>query len=213
MIPPHSTLLLFSAAALALLVVPGPSVLYIVGQALRGGPRRGAVATLGIHAGSLVHVAAAVVGLSALLASSAQAFAVVRLIGAGYLVVLGLRMLFSASAETLEPAAPAAFRRVFWRGALVNSLNPKTALFFMAFLPQFVDTRRGHVPEQVAVLGPVFILLGLVSDSTWAMLAGTLGGRLRRGGRILRWQPRISGCIFIGLGLAAAEVSAPSSRE
>jgi len=209
-IPAGSTLLLFCAAALALLVVPGPSVLYIVGQALRGGRRSGAVATLGVHTGSLVHVAAAVVGLSALLASSAQAFTVVRLAGAGYLVVLGLRMLLAGAQEAAEPAAPAGFRRVFWRGALVNSLNPKTALFFMAFLPQFVDTRHGHVAAQVAVLGLTFIGLGLISDSAWALLAGTVGGRLREHGRVLRWQPRISGCIFIGLGLTAAEVSAPS---
>jgi threonine/homoserine/homoserine lactone efflux protein len=208
--PAGSSLLVFCAAALALLAVPGPAVLYIVGQALRGGRRHGAVATLGVHTGSLVHVAAAVAGLSALLASSANAFSVVRLVGAGYLIVLGLRMLLHGSAQPPQPAAAAGLRRVFWRGALVNSLNPKTALFFMAFLPQFVDTRRGHVPEQVALLGLTFILLGLVSDSAWAMLAGTLGGRLRGGGRVLRWQPRISGCIFIGLGLTAAEVSGPT---
>jgi threonine/homoserine/homoserine lactone efflux protein len=99
------------------------------------------------------------------------------------------------------------------RGALVNTLNPKTALFFMAFLPQFVDPHRGHVPEQVAALGLTFILLGLMSDSTWAMLAGTLGPRLRASGRVMRWQPRVSGCLFIGLGVAAAGTSGPSSRS
>ena len=210
--PTSSTLLLFSAAALALLVVPGPSVLYIVGQGLRDGRRAGAVATLGVHTGSLVHVAAAVAGLSALLASSADAFSMVRIVGAAYLIVLGIRMVASGASGQIRAAAPAGLRRVYLRGALVNTLNPKTALFFMAFLPQFVDPRRGHVPEQVAALGLTFILLGLVSDSTWAMLAGTLGPRLRAGGRLVRWQPRVSGCLFIGLGLAAADTAGPSSQ-
>ncbi|MGN6378511.1 MAG: LysE family translocator [Gaiellales bacterium] len=190
--------------------MPGPSVLYIVGQGLRDGRRAGAVATLGVHIGSLVHVAAAVAGLSALLASSADAFSVIRVAGAAYLIVLGIRMLVSPAHGELRAAEPAGLRRVFWRGALVNTLNPKTALFFMAFLPQFVDPRRGAVPEQVAALGLTFILLGLMSDSTWAMLAGTLGQRLRRSGRLLRWQPRVSGCLFIGLGLAAADTAAPT---
>jgi threonine/homoserine/homoserine lactone efflux protein len=212
-VPTSSTLLLFSAAALALLVVPGPSVLYIVGQGLRDGRRAGAVATLGVHTGSLVHVAAAVVGLSALLASSADAFSVVRIIGAAYLIVLGIRMVVSGAAGRLQAAEPTALRRVYLRGALVNTLNPKTALFFMAFLPQFVDPARGHVPEQVAALGLTFIVLGLMSDSTWAMLAGTFGPRLRATGRLTRWQPRVSGCLFIGLGVAAAGTSAPSSRS
>lgn len=211
--PTSSTLLLFSAAALALLVVPGPSVLYIVGQGLRGGRRAGAVATLGVHTGSLVHVAAAVVGLSALLASSADAFSVVRIAGAAYVIVLGIRMLVSGTSGRIHAAEPARLRRVYMRGALVNTLNPKTALFFMAFLPQFVDPRRGHVPDQVAALGLTFILLGLMSDSTWAMAAGTLGPRLRAGGRLMRWQPNVSGCLFIGLGVAAAGTSGPSSRS
>jgi threonine/homoserine/homoserine lactone efflux protein len=212
-VPTSSTLLLFSAAALALLVVPGPSVLYIVGQGLRGGRRAGAVATLGVHTGSLVHVAAAVVGLSALLASSADAFSVVRIAGAAYVIVLGIRMLVSGTSGRIHAAEPARLRRVYMRGALVNTLNPKTALFFMAFLPQFVDPRRGHVPDQVAALGLTFILLGLMSDSTWAMAAGTLGPRLRAGGRLMRWQPNVSGCLFIGLGVAAAGTSGPSSRS
>jgi threonine/homoserine/homoserine lactone efflux protein len=212
-VPTSSTLLLFSAAALALLVVPGPSVLYIVGQGLRGGRRAGAVATLGVHTGSLVHVAAAVVGLSALLASSADAFSVVRIAGAAYVIVLGIRMLVSGTSGRIQAAEPARLRRVYMRGALVNTLNPKTALFFMAFLPQFVDPRRGHVPDQVAALGLTFILLGLMSDSTWAMAAGTLGPRLRAGGRLMRWQPNVSGCLFIGLGVAAAGTSGPSSRS
>jgi threonine/homoserine/homoserine lactone efflux protein len=212
-VPTSSTLLLFSAAALALLVVPGPSVLYIVGQGLRGGRRAGAVATLGVHTGSLVHVAAAVVGLSALLASSADAFSVVRIAGAAYVIVLGIRMLVSGTSGRIHAAEPARLRRVYMRGALVNTLNPKTALFFMAFLPQFVDPRRGHVPDQVAALGLTFILLGLMSDSTWAMAAGTLGPRLRAGGRLMRWQPSVSGCLFIGLGVAAAGTSGPSSRS
>ena len=211
--PTSSTLLLFSAAALALLVVPGPSVLYIVGQGLRDGRRAGAVATLGVHTGSLVHVAAAVAGLSALLASSADAFSVVRFIGAAYLMALGIRMLVSGASGPLEAAEPAGLRRVYLRGALVNTLNPKTALFFMAFLPQFVDPGRGHVPEQVAALGLTFILLGLMSDSAWAMAAGTLGPRRRASGRLMRWQPRVSGCLFIGLGAAAAGTAGPTSRS
>ena len=211
--PPESSLLVFAAAALALLVVPGPSVLYIVGQGVRDGRRAGAVATLGVHTGTLVHIAAAVVGLSALLASSASAFGVVRVVGAGYLIAMGLRMLLARPpAEDAAPPAPPGLRRVYLRGVLVNALNPKTALFFVAFLPQFVDPRRGSPAEQVAVLGATFVVLGLCSDTTWAMLAGTLGERLRRSERFRRWQPRVSGALFVGLGAAAADTAPVRAR-
>ncbi len=210
--PTQSTLLVFAAAALALLAVPGPSVLYIVGQGVRDGRRAGAVATLGVHTGTLVHIAAAVAGLSALLASSASAFAVVRVVGAGYLIVMGLRMLLVRPPDAdASPGRPRGLRRVYLRGVLVNALNPKTALFFVAFLPQFVDPRRGSPAKQIVALGATFVLLGLVSDSTWAMVAGTLGERLRTSTRFQRWQPRVSGCLFIGLGAAAAD-TAPVSR-
>ena len=160
--PDASTLGLFSLAALALLVIPGPAVTYIVMRSVDQGRTAGFVSILGIHTGSAVHVAAAVVGLSALLASSASAFTVVKLAGAAYLIFIGLRRLLTPEpAPDAEPVRTG-LRRVYVQGFVVNLLNPKTALFFLAFLPQFVDPARGAVPLQVAILGVLFIGLGLL---------------------------------------------------
>jgi threonine/homoserine/homoserine lactone efflux protein len=199
--PDSSALWLFAAAAIALLLVPGPAVLYIVVQSAEQGRRVGLASVAGIHLGTLVHVAAAVVGLSAIIVASAVAFSAVKYAGAAYLVYLGIRKLLER-----PPAAPAAarrepLRRAFVRGAVVNILNPKTALFFLAFLPQFVDADRGSVWSQVLVLGLTFVGLGLVSDSLYALAAGTLGGLLRRWRSVLHYG---SGVVFVGLGAAAA---------
>jgi len=213
-VPDPSRLALFVGAALALLVVPGPAVLYIVTQSIGQGRRAGLASTGGIFTGTLVHVTAATVGLSALLASSASAFDVVKYLGAAYLIVVGLRRLFG-----LEPAAEDAPRpearslgRLYRQGIVVNVLNPKTALFFLAFLPQFVDPSRGAAWAQILLLGLLFALLGLASDSTWALVAGTLGERLRRSTRFPRVQRYVSGTIFVGLGAVAA-LSAPVKQS
>jgi len=190
---------------MVLLVIPGPAVFYILSRTIGHGRLAGVVSAAGIAVGSLFHVAAAVLGLSALLASSARAFSVVKYLGAAYLVFLGVRMLLSR--RSLQIAAPEnglSLGRIFAQGVLVNLLNPKTALFFLAFLPQFVDPSRGHVSSQILFLGISFALLGLSSDSCWAMLAGTLAETLRGNLRWLRAQRSISGGALIALGLATA---------
>ena len=197
---------LFAVAAIALLVVPGPAVLYIVSRSVEQGRRAGLVSVAGIHAATLVHLVAALVGLSAVLASSALAFAAVKYAGAAYLVWLGLRMLFSRAVESDAPVIAPRRKgaRLFREGFVVNLLNPKTALFFLALLPQFVDVGRGHVPVQIAVLGMVFIALGLVSDGCYAFAAAAAGEQLRRRrgwGTVERY---VSGLVMVGLGMTAA---------
>ena len=160
--PTPSTIALFSLAAVALAVVPGPAVAYIVTQSVDKGRRAGLVSALGVASGGIVHVAAAIVGLSALIASSATAFTAVKLVGAAYLIVVGIRRILGQDDEESTEAAPADLRRLYRQGAVVNVLNPKTALFFLAFLPQFVDPDRGSVTLQIAVLGLLFAAIALV---------------------------------------------------
>lgn len=208
--PTPSTFGVFAVAALALLAVPGPSVLYIVTQSIRDGRRAGLVSMLGIQTGALVHVTAAALGLSALLVSSAAAFDAVRFAGAAYLVYLGVRRLLGHDEPDLSDSRERmGLRRLYTQGIVVNVLNPKTALFFLALLPQFVDPARGPIVVQVLVLGLVFIALALVSDGTWAVFAGTFGERLRYSRAFTRVQRYVSGSIFVGLGLVAA-LSAPA---
>jgi threonine/homoserine/homoserine lactone efflux protein len=203
--PDTTTLLLFMGAALALLVVPGPAVLYIVARSIEGGTRAGLVSILGIHCGSLVHIAAASLGISSLLVSSALAFNVVKYLGAAYLVFLGIRTLLRREqGEVREPRQQARRRRIFGEGIVVNVLNPKTALFFFAFLPQFVDVEQGHVGLQMLVLGLVFVVLGLVSDGAWAVAAGVTAERLRTRAGFLRARRWVSGGVYLGLGLVTA---------
>jgi threonine/homoserine/homoserine lactone efflux protein len=202
---------LFVLAAIALLIVPGPSVLYVVSQSVEGGPRAGLTSTLGIHLGTLVHVTAATIGLSSLLVSSARAYDAVKFAGAAYLIFLGIRALLGRSGS--EPQAlEVEARRRLTRGATVQILNPKTALFFFAFLPQFVDTKAGSTGLQIFVLGLTFTVLGLISDGTYALAAGALAGRLRtsRGAAVLsRWAP---GTVLVGLGVVAALAGPRRSR-
>src|ERR1700736_1025197 len=157
MIPSHSSLVLFVSAALLLLVIPGPAVFYILGRSIGQGRVAGLVSALGISVGSLVHTAAASVGLSALLMSSAIAFGIVKYLGAAYLIYLGVQKLrHEDSAELSGDAPPVKLSRIFAQGIVVNVLNPKAALFFFAFLPQFVDPTRGHVAAQILFLGVLF---------------------------------------------------------
>jgi threonine/homoserine/homoserine lactone efflux protein len=206
--PDASTFALFIVAALVLLVVPGPSVLYIVARSIEGGRTAGLVSVLGVQTGAMVHIAFAAVGLSAILASSAVAFSVVKWFGAAYLVWLGLRQIFGRDEGykdvTVEPAR---LSRVFSQGVIVNILNPKTALFFLAFLPQFVDPARGAAWTQILLLGATFVILALCSDGLYALLSGTAGGWLRRrmkGATFRRGQRFVSGGILIALGAVAA---------
>jgi threonine/homoserine/homoserine lactone efflux protein len=204
-IPDPGSLVLFVAAALALLVVPGPAVLYVVARSIHQGRRAGLASVLGIHTGTLVHIAAATAGLSALILSSAVAFTAVKLAGAAYLVGLGLWTLFWRRAEAeISFGGERALRRVFAQGIVVNVLNPKTALFFVAFLPQFVDPDAGTPALQIAFLGLLFAALGLVTDSLWAVVAGTAGGLLRGSRRFLLAQRCVAGSVYVGLGVATA---------
>lgn len=203
MIPDPGTLAVFALASLALAVVPGPAVLYIVAQSVHGGRRAGVVSAFGVASGGMVHVLAAVIGLSALLAASAEAFTAVKIIGAAYLIWLGIRTLLSADDRIGGRAAERTLGRTFRQGVVVNVLNPKTALFFLAFLPQFVDPHES-TRGQLALLGGIFVVIALSSDLLWALVAGTAGAVLRRSRTFLRVQRYVSGTIFVGLGALAA---------
>lgn len=205
-IPSTANLALFVSAALILLAIPGPAVLYIIAQSVEQGRKAGLVSDLGIHAATLVHVLAAALGLSALLASSALAFSIVKYAGAAYLIWLGLKKICTRPAAASIDAPPKArgYGRMFRDGFIVNLLNPKTALFFMAFLPQFVDVGRGHVAAQVAFLGLVFTLLGLASDACYALAASAAGQWLRRSRGYLHFERYVGGAMLIGLGITAA---------
>ena len=192
---------LFGLAALALLVIPGPSVLFVVFQSAEQGRRVGLASVGGIHLGTLVHVAAAAAGLSALIVASSLAFSAVKYAGAVYLVYLGVRKFLDRDAETQIERGPEPLRRAVVRGMVVNVLNPKTALFFLAFLPQFVVPDRGGVWSQALVLGFVFVGLGLITDSLYAVAAGTVGGVLNGRRNAVRYG---SGIVFIALGATAA---------
>lgn len=209
--PDLPTLLTFALAALALLVIPGPSVLYIVARSLHQGRRLGLISALGVQTGGLVHVLAATVGVSALVMSSALLFSALKFLGAGYLIWLGVRTLRSPQEELALPV-PTRQRpaQAYWQGALVNALNPKTALFFLAFLPQFVHPQRGPVAAQTLTLGLLFLALATLSDSTYALLAGTLGERLR-GRTFARRQKYVTGGIYIALGLGTAAAGHPGT--
>ena len=200
--PSLSAVELVAVASVALLLVPGPAVLYVVTQSAEQGRSAGLASVAGIHIGTLVHVAAAAAGLSALIVASALAFSAVKYAGAAYLIYLGIKKLLERrDAVESRPRRRAPLRQVFVRGTVVNVLNPKTALFFLAFLPQFVDADRGAVWSQVLVLGLVVVALGLVSDSLYALAGDAAGSLLRRRAKLMR---RVSGSIYIGLGAVAA---------
>ena len=205
MLPDPARLAVFVVAALALLIVPGPAVLYVVTRSIHQGRRAGLASVLGIHVGTLVHIAAATAGLSALILSSALAFTAIKFAGAAYLVALGLWTLFARHGGVeVRVGGERRLRRVFAQGIVVNVLNPKTALFFLAFLPQFVDPNADMPALQIAFLGVLFGSLGLVTDSLWALAAGTAGGLLRGSRRFLQTQRYVAGSVYIGLGVVTA---------
>ncbi len=204
-LPEWSSLGIFLAAALVLLLTPGPAVLYIVARSIDQGRRAGLVSMLGVHVGTLAHVAAAAAGLSALLAASATAFGVVKYLGAAYLIYLGVRRLLDRAVATAPgDRRVRPLRRAFVDGVVVNVLNPKTALFFLAFLPQFVDVSRGRVGAQILCLGLSFVLLGTVTDGLYAVSAGWAAQWLRGNPRFLASERWISGSMYVGLGVVAA---------
>ncbi|MEV5745249.1 LysE family translocator [Microbispora rosea] len=192
-----STLLVYAAASAAVVAVPGPNHLYIAARGVAQGRRAGVASALGVETGTLLHIAAAAAGLSYLLARSAELFTAVKWVGVAYLAYLGVRALTRRGADGDEPRLQP-LRRVFLEGVVVNVLNPKTVLFFLAFLPQFVDP-SGDVPGQVLLLGLVIAVIGLASDLAYALTAGSLGRRLRAS--TLRY---VSGVAYLVLALVAA---------
>jgi threonine/homoserine/homoserine lactone efflux protein len=205
-IPSAASIGLFAVAATLLLLTPGPAVLYIVARSIEQGRIAGLASVFGITTGTLVHVLASTLGLSALLVSSALAFALVKYAGAGYLIYMGVRRILSRTDRPVSPMnlPKRSLGRLYRDGFIVNLLNPKTALFFLAFLPQFVDPARGAIPFQIAFLGLLFTLMGLTSDGLYALVAGTAGRWVKRRNAFLDWERYITGSVFIGLGLTAA---------
>jgi threonine/homoserine/homoserine lactone efflux protein len=206
--PSLSTYALFIATALALLAIPGPAVLYVVGRSIDQGRTAGLASVLGITTGTIVHITAATVGLSSLVLASKLAFDAVRYVGAAYLVLLGVRRLLTRGAEeAADGRAPRTLRRLYTQGFVVNLLNPKTIVFVFAFIPQFVDLGAGHVWLQILLLGLTFAGLGFLSDSLYAIVAGTVADRLRGTPLVARVERWFGGTVLIGLGVAAAFVA------
>ena len=202
---------LFIAAGLLLNITPGPDNAYITGRSLQLGWRGGAAAAIGVGCGCLVHVFATAVGLSALLAASSVAFNAIKLIGGAYLCYMGVRMLLSrGETETAgQGSAPTVtLRQVFWQGALTNVLNPKIALFFLAFLPQFVDADAPHKPFAFLLLGVIFVLNGTLWCLGVAAFAAKAAARMRRSGGLMRWLNRGIGALFVYLGIRVALMDA-----
>jgi threonine/homoserine/homoserine lactone efflux protein len=202
-----ATLLAYTAAAAILVLIPGPGTAWIIAQSVAGGARRGAQAAVGLETATLIHALAAGLGLSAVLATSALAFEIVKYAGAAYLVWLGIqawreRAPAADAAAAPAPAVPA--RQVYLRSVLTGVLNPKVALFFLAFLPQFVDPARGAVPLQFLLLGLILSVIGLCHSLMLSWLVGRMGRRFAGSARVARWQRRITGGVFIALGLRLA---------
>jgi threonine/homoserine/homoserine lactone efflux protein len=204
-VPSRTSLVAFVAASLVILLIPGPGVLYVVARSVTQGVRAGLISVLGLSTGVLVHIAAAAAGISAILLASATAFNIVRALGAAYLIYLGLRTLFTRHPSAgINGEAPRSSHRLFTDGVLVSIFNPKIALFFLAFLPQFVTPGRWPVPNQVLLLGFIYIALALITDGSYALFAGYVRHWL--GSRVLQGAlPRyLSGSVYLGLGVGTA---------
>ncbi|HEV8411362.1 MAG TPA: LysE family translocator [Gemmatimonadaceae bacterium] len=203
--PSGATFLRFGAAALVLLLIPGPAVLYIVARSMAQGRRAGLVSVMGTCTGAMVHVLAATLGLSALLVASAAAFAAIKWLGAAYLIYLGLRTIFSTPAIAApDSVAPRPVRRLYLDGVVVTVLNPKTGLFFLAFLPQFIDRARGSIAGQSLALGLTFVGLAIFTDGAYALLAGSAHRLVSPGKRAKTSLRYASGVTYVGLGIGAA---------
>ncbi|GLC24199.1 LysE family translocator [Roseisolibacter agri] len=202
--PDRDALLLFLATGLALNLTPGPDMLYVAARSASEGRGAGVASALGIAAGTLVHIALVAFGLAALLAAVPVAYTIVRLAGAAYLVYLGVRALWRPSALAERALAPASRWAVFRQGVVTNVLNPKVALFFLAFLPQFVDPARGSAALQVLALGLLFDTSGTIVNLAVALGASGAAGRLRRSARAAQLLERATGALFVALGVRLA---------
>ena len=202
--PEKAAFLTFLVAAFALNIVPGPDMLYVIGRSVGQGRKAGIVSSLGVFIGCWVHILAAAFGIAALLRSSPVAFNLVRYAGAAYLIYLGIKMLAQKTDLASQRLEAESLGAIFRQGAVTNVLNPKVAIFFLAFLPQFVDARRGNVVLQILLLGLIFNVGGTLVNLAVAYAGGTLGELLRRNQSIARLQRRFTGLIFVGLGLRLA---------
>ena len=200
-----SQLFFVMGAALALLLIPGPAVLYITARSASQGRVAGLVSVLAIETANFMQAVAAALGLSAILLSSALAFDVVKYLGAAYLIYLGIRkLLASDNGAEDEDVKQESLARIYWQGFAVNILNPKTALFFFAFLPQFVDPAKGNVVMQNLLLGAIFVGMAIITDSMYALLASSLAGKLTGNKRFQKGQRYFAGLVYIGLGITTA---------
>lgn len=198
-------LLTYTAIVAGFVVIPGPATLLTVARASTSGTRASLATAAGIAVGDLVHTVLAVVGLSALVLTSAVMFTLIKYLGAAYLIWLGLRAIFERPVgDTVRRTLPVTPRKAFRQAVAAELLNPKTAMFFIAFLPQFVVPGNGAVTLQLAVFGAILIGLGFLSTTFFALTAGGIGGWLRRSPTVLRWQGRVVGSIYCTLGLRLA---------
>ena len=199
-----STITTFAVASFALLVIPGPAVIYILNRSVSDGRAVGLSAVAGLEVGNSVHVLAASVGLSAVLARSAIAFNAIKWLGVAYLVIVGINTLRRPPVVIDDDQPATSLRRAFVQGVVVNTLNVKVALFFLSFLPQFIDPDAGNAGLQALVLGMVFVAIGCVTDGTYALVASSLRTVLLRGRSLPFVQRYVAGTVFIGLGVVAA---------
>lgn len=213
--PTIPTLLTFAIAATLLIIVPGPNVLYIITRGIDQGRKAAVVSALGVEVGMLFHIGAAVLGLSALVARSEIVFNVVKYAGAAYLIWMGIASIRAKVLAVEEPIASKRAKpsRLFTQGLVVNVLNPKVGLFFVAFLPQFIDPARGGSTTQILVLGGVFLIIALTSDMIYAFASGSIGSWLSTRQRIARQRDRFTGVVYILLGAFAAIAGSGSARH
>ena len=208
-----TSLTIFVTAALILLITPGPAVLFIVARSLEQGRLAGVVSAFGVGSAGILHVIVAALGLSALLMQSALAFGVVKYLGAAYLIFLGIKTLRAKTdMSSIQTVGKSPLSRIFVQGFIVNLLNPKTALFFFAFLPQFVDPTRGAVTPQVVFLGTLFVAMAITNDSMYALVAGSARQVLVGNQRLGKLQKNFAGMIYIGLGITTALIGYNSSK-
>jgi threonine/homoserine/homoserine lactone efflux protein len=202
--PAFDSIVAFAIASLALLVIPGPAVLYVINRSIADGRSTALAAVAGLEIGNFVHVVAATLGLSAVIAASATAFSVVKWIGAGYLIYIGIRTLARKPASFSQEQKSLSRRKSFTQGIIVNTFNPKVALFFLSFLPQFIDENSGSAALQSLILGSLFVAIGLCTDGMYAFLASALRTTLLRGKSLPFVQRYVAGSVFIALGLIAS---------
>jgi len=200
-----TTLITYVAIVLGFVFVPGPATLLTIARATSSGTKAGIATGAGIAAGDVIHTFMAIVGISAVIATSAALFSIIKYLGAAYLVYLGIRAILAKTrTNVVSGALPITAAKAFRQAILAEVLNPKTALFFLAFLPQFVRPENGSVVLQLTVLGIVFVLLGLLSTIVFAVSAGGLGNFLRRNPAVLKWQGKVVGGIYCALGARLA---------